>query len=108
MADDETFDSRDLLNELGSSNIPLPRIERRLVASLGSSASREDEARSIERALGDYLESSLRHAEEHEEKARAATAEADLYQHMAEGFHNSAQRTKALLDRLAGNPDWPS
>jgi hypothetical protein len=88
---------RDLLNELGSSNITLPDIERRLVARLRSSASREGDARSVEGVLASHLEDTLRYAVAYDEKARSASPEAALYQRQAEGFQNTAQRTKALL-----------
>jgi len=55
---DEPF-IRGLLNELGSSNITLPDIERRLFARLRSSASREDDARSLEGVLAGHLEETL-------------------------------------------------
>src|SRR5437870_4719465 len=85
---------RDLRNELGSSNISLPDIERRLVARLRSSASREGDARSIEESLTGHLEDTLNFAATYEEKARVASPEATLYQRQSEGFHNTAQRTK--------------
>lgn len=103
---DEPF-IRGLLNELGSSNITLPDIERRLFARLRSSASREDDARSLEGVLAGHLEETLRYAATYEEKARGAAPEATLYQRQAEGFHNTAQRTKVLLERLARDPEWP-
>ncbi len=98
---------RDLLNQLGSSNISLPDIERRLVAHLQSSASCEDDARYIKDILARHLEETLRYAATCEEKARVASSEAILYERQSEGFHNTAQRTKVLLERLADNPDWP-
>ena len=102
-------DARDLLNALGSSNITLPRIERRLISELKCPESRAQEARSIEAILAGYMEESVRYADQYEEKAcAAATLDlGELHRRQSEGFRNSAQRARALLERLAHNLDWP-
>jgi hypothetical protein len=105
--DDATFSARDVINQLGSASVPLPRIERDLLAFLSSSVSRQADALWIERELRDHLERSLRHAAEHEEKAVADPVQAPLYERIAQAFRDTAHRTRMLLDRLARNPDWP-
>ena len=100
----ETFD---LLNQLGSPNVVLLDIERRLVDSLGLRGSREDEASSIEGILTDYRATNLGDAARYEEKVGTTPELAELYRRFAQGFRDSAERTKALLDRLARNPNWP-
>lgn len=104
--DDATFSTRDVINQLGSASIPLPRIERDLIALLSSSVSRQADALWIERDLRDHLDRSLRHAAEHEEKAAADPAQATLYERIAQAFRDTAHRTRMLLDLLARNPDW--
>ena len=105
--DDATFSTRDLINQLGSASVPLMRIEGELVAALSSSVSRQADALWVERELRDYLDRCLRHAAEHEEKAASDPTQARFYEGIAQGFRDTAHRTRMLLDRLARNPEWP-
>ena len=105
--DDATFSTRDLINQLGSASVPLLRIEGELVAALAASASRHADAAWVERELRDYLERCLRHAAEHEEKATSDPTQARFYERIAQGFRDTAHRTRMLLERLTRNPEWP-
>src|SRR5262245_1885099 len=99
------YEISDLLNELGSSSIPLPDIERKLVEHLGSFTSREEEARSFEDILADWRIRNLRDAATYDERVGGDPRVADIYRHISQGFRNTASRAAALLERLARNPD---
>ncbi len=103
--DEEYVPYAPLLNEIATSPVPSGDIRRNLVRHVSATVSPAKAVARKESRIQDYLDQVQAEGELHHVTA-AAPAASELTKRIAESFDGRVQRARALLERLARDPEW--